>query len=277
MSTHLCKRGFMPGYEIWTEHGEIYFSSSTLEPTFDNADGLDEMLGDLGDVMHTESVEEKPTEDAKAFYAMLAASQEPLHSFTSASQLTTMACLVAIKSQHNLSAECIDNLLRLFGDVLPEGHKMPSNLYECKCLLNGLKMPYVKINACVNNCMIYYKQDEHKDRCGFCNESRYVVTESASQGHKRKPILRKVLSYHPVLPRLQRMFMKAKTAKHMCWHKIGTRANPNVMVHPSDGDAWKHFSTEFPDFTMEARNVQVAIATDGFNPFSFGVSQYSCC
>jgi hypothetical protein len=29
--------------------------------------------------MHTESVEEEPTEDAKAFYA---ASQEPLHSFT---------------------------------------------------------------------------------------------------------------------------------------------------------------------------------------------------
>jgi hypothetical protein len=79
MSTHLCKRGFMPGYEIWTEHGGNYFSPSTLEPTFDNADGLDKTLGDLSDVMHTESVEEEPTEDAKAFYA---ASQEPLHSFT---------------------------------------------------------------------------------------------------------------------------------------------------------------------------------------------------
>jgi hypothetical protein len=32
------------------------------------------MLGDLGDAMHTESVEEEPTEDAKAFYAMMAAS-----------------------------------------------------------------------------------------------------------------------------------------------------------------------------------------------------------
>jgi hypothetical protein len=84
---------------------------------------------------------------------------------------------MAIKSQHNLSVECIDNMLRLFGDVLTEGHKIPRNLYECKCLLNGLKMSYVKIDACINNCMIYYKQDEHKDRCDFCNESCYVVTE----------------------------------------------------------------------------------------------------
>jgi hypothetical protein len=276
MSIHLCKRGFMPGYEIWTEHGENYFSSSMLEPSFDNADGLDEMLGDLGDAMHTESVEEEPTEDAKAFYAMLAASQEPLHSFTSASRLSTVARLMGIKSQHNLSAECIDNLLRLFGDVLLEGHNMPSNLYECKCLLNGLKIPYVKIDACVNNCMLYYKQDEHKDRCDFCNESCYVVTEPAGQGRKRKPMPRKVLRYLPIVPRLQRMFMEAKTAKHMCWHKAGTRDNPNVMVHPSDGDAWKHFSTKFLDFAMDARNVRVAIATDGFNPFTFGASQYSC-
>jgi hypothetical protein len=61
------------------------------ELSIDNIDGLDEMLGDLGDTMHTESVEEEPTENAKAFYAMLDASQEPLHSFTSASRLTTVA------------------------------------------------------------------------------------------------------------------------------------------------------------------------------------------
>jgi hypothetical protein len=131
------------------------------------------------------------------------------------------------------------------------------------------KMPYVKIDACVNNCMIYYKQDEHKDRCDFCNESRYVVTKPAGQGRKRKPIPCKVLCYLPIIPRLQRMFMEAKTAIHMCWHKARTRANPNVMVHPSDGDVWKHFSTKFIDFAMDPRNVRVAIATCHIPKFSF--------
>ena len=138
---------------------------------------------------------------------------------------------MAIKSQHNLSVECIDKLLGLFDDVLPENHKMPKNLYECKRLLSGLKMPYVKIDACVNNCMIYYKQDENKEKCDFCEEIRYVaVEEPTHRGRKRKPIARKVLCYLPFIPRLQWQCMEPKTAKHMRWHKEGKRANPGVMA-----------------------------------------------
>ena len=55
--------------------------------------------------MQWNSVEEEPTADAKAFYDMLTASKERLHSFTSVAQLTAVARLMAIKSQHNLSAE----------------------------------------------------------------------------------------------------------------------------------------------------------------------------
>jgi hypothetical protein len=39
---------------------------------------------------------------------------------------------------------------------------MPKTLYECMSLLKGLKMPYVKIDACVNNCMIYYGTEDEK-------------------------------------------------------------------------------------------------------------------
>jgi hypothetical protein len=54
-----------------------------LEHANDTVDDLDEMLADFGDEMHTDSIEDEPTADAKAFYAMLEASQEPLHGFTS--------------------------------------------------------------------------------------------------------------------------------------------------------------------------------------------------
>ncbi|RLN43268.1 hypothetical protein C2845_PM01G42460 [Panicum miliaceum] len=141
MSMHLCKRGYMPGYTRWTEHGEPPVSAPALEHPYSTADGLDEMLADSGDAGHTDSVNEEPTADAKAFNAKLLASQEPLHNFISVSVLTAVAHLMAIKSQHNLSAECIDKILGLFDAVLPEDHKMPKNLYECKCLLSGLKMP----------------------------------------------------------------------------------------------------------------------------------------
>jgi hypothetical protein len=59
------------------------------------------------------------------------------------------------------------------------------------------------------------------------------------------------------------------------WHKEYTRANPHVMVHPSDAEAWKNFSLVFLEFALESRNVRVAVATDDFNPFVFG-APYFC-
>jgi hypothetical protein len=276
---HLCKSGFMPGYTLWTEHGEHPVSEPTLQHAYSTTDGLDEMLADFGDAMHTENLEDEPTEDAKAFYAMLSASKEPLHNLTSVARLTAVARLMAIKSQHSLSMECINKLLNLFDDVLPENHKMPKTLYECQYLLRGLKMPYVKIDACVNNCMIYYKEDANKETCVFCEESRYVVVvvvEPTNQGRKRKPIARKVLRYLLIIPRLQRLYMEPKTAQHMRWHKEGRRANPNVMMHPSDAKAWIQFNRLNSDFDLDARNVRIAMATNSFNPFGYGKAQYSC-
>jgi hypothetical protein len=69
--------------------------------------------------------------------------------------------------------------------------------------------------------------------------------------------------------------MEPKNARHMRWHKEGIRTNPDVMVHPYDGEAWKHFDLIRPDFATEPRNIWVAIARDGFNPFVFG-APYSC-
>lgn len=123
--------------------------------------------------------------------------------------------------------------------------------------------------------MIYYKEDALKEKCDICNENRYVAIEEEHKGRKRKPVPRKVMRYLPFIPRLQRMYMEPGTAKHMRFHKDGTRANPNIMVHPSDGEAWKHFDRHNPNFALDARNVRLAVATDGFNPFGFG-AQYSC-
>jgi hypothetical protein len=34
MGMHLCKRGFMPGYTLWTEHGEHPVSEPTLQHAY---------------------------------------------------------------------------------------------------------------------------------------------------------------------------------------------------------------------------------------------------
>jgi hypothetical protein len=63
---------------------------------------------------------------------------------------------------------------------------------------------------------------------------------------------------------------------HMRWHKEGERENNNVMVHPSDGEAWKTLDNFDPDFARDVRNVHVGLATNGFTPFIESAASYSC-
>jgi hypothetical protein len=46
-----------------------------------------------------------------------------------------------------------------------------------------------------------------------------------------------------------------KTTMHMRWHKEGVCENDELMVHPSDGDAWKAIDRFDPYFATELRNV----------------------
>jgi hypothetical protein len=60
--------------------------------------------------------------------------------------------------------------------------------------------------------------------------------------------------------------MTEEIAKQMKWHKTGRRYSDN-LTHPSDALAWKKLDEIHADKAVEARNVRVALATDGFNPF----------
>jgi hypothetical protein len=48
------------------------------------------------------------------------------------------------------------------------------------------------------------------------------------------------------------------------------------MVHTSDGEAWTHFDVIHLEKAKEARNVRVALAIDGFNPYGMIVAPYTC-
>jgi len=72
--------------------------------------------------------------------------------------------------------------------------------------------------------------------------------------------------FNTVMDRLQRLFMSPRIVEHMTWHQSHD-AIDGVMVHPSDGEAWKHFNNVHPHFSAESRNVRLGLCTDGFNPF----------
>ena len=49
-----------------------------------------------------------------------------------------------------------------------------------------------------------------------------------------------------------------------------------LMVHPSNGEAWKRFNNVHPHFSAESMNVRLGLCTDECNPFGSFTASYSC-
>lgn len=267
MTIHLCANGFQLGYEKWTSHGEPNIPENIEQDDYvRDVDRMDDMLVDA---IAAEGVfpGEEPTQAAQKFYKMLVEADTPLHAKTSQTRLSTVARLMTIKTQHNLSEACYNETMTLIHDVLGDdaAKELPTNFHRSKKLVNSLAMPYVKIHAYPKNCMIYYKENENKEKCPICNEPRY---EETTTGNTSRKVPRKVLRYLPITPRLQRLYMSQSTAKHMDYH-ARPRNNKKVMVHPSHGEAWK-------ELDKQVRNIRLCLATDGFTPFGISAASYSC-
>jgi hypothetical protein len=171
---------------------------------------MDAMLVDFVDE-HPLLVDETPTSFAEAFYRMVVSADEQVHEQTLHSRLSAVARLLAIKSQYNLSMACYDDYMELIHELLPPSSKIPKNFYHSKKLLEGLGMPYHKIDVCDKNCMLYYKDNKDKDKCDICRTSRYM------DGSSKVP--RKVLRYLPIIDRLQRLYAHEGIEKLMHSHK----------------------------------------------------------
>ena len=142
-------------------------------------------------------------------------------------------------------------------------------------------MPYEKIHACEKGCVLFRLQYEDLNYCPICNSSRYVVVDNGMGEKTQTKIPVNVLWYMPIVPRLQRLFMVEETARQMTWHKTGKRteldADGNVMmVHTSDGEAWKRFDALHKEKKADPRHPRVAVSTDGFSVFGQMAAPYSC-
>lgn len=87
-------------------------------------------------------------------------------------------------------------------------------------------------------------------------------------------MLKMILRYFPLAPRLQRIFMSSNMAQHMSWH-ITRDIVPGQLTQRVDGDEWKRFDENFSQFAKEVRNVRLGMATDGFRSFNNSSQLYS--
>ena len=280
---HLVSHGFVPDYYVWIHHGEAEraVEEAAGEPEEDDrGTGLGGLINDYRDAQVSE---EEPEGAAKAFYDMLESSAAPLHAHTEYRQLKAIGDIMAIKARYNLSRDCFDEIMTAVGQWLPKAHILPSSLYAAKKILRALNMPYEQIHACPEGCVLFRKEYEHAKYCPKCGSSRYVEVDPGDGQKRQSAVPTNILRYLPVIPRIQRLYMDKETAKMMTWHKDGKRwkkdaSKRDMLIHPSDGDAWKNFD-KLPwmkEKAAEARNVRIALATDGFNPYGMAAASYSC-
>ncbi|XP_073045933.1 uncharacterized protein [Primulina eburnea] len=286
---HLNVNGIMPNYTTWYHHGERLGESSSddeesegsdcdeiLRDLYPNMDGFYRSGSEIGSSNENKHGEE-PNDEAKKFYRLLKDSEQPTYPGCDTSKLSVLVKLLHIKSIGRWSNESFDMLLQLLKQILPIGSNLPESYYDSKKIIKDLGLSYQKIDACKNDCMLYWKEEDKSNMCKICGASRWKENSHNEETKVRKngkKLAVKTLRYFPLKPRLQRLFMSKKTASFMRWHHE-KRVDDGLMRHPADSMAWKSFDDLHKDFSIEPRNVRLGLASDGFQPFTHSKKSYS--
>ncbi|XP_048632974.1 uncharacterized protein LOC125607181 [Brassica napus] len=294
VSRHLFLYGFKGNYYVWTSHGEKFYTAgessganhSTGEeemwenPTWNaHEDHYQDNLevpadiappyipADIAPPAETDVAE--PYRD-NVFEAFEAASQ-PLYEGCAdgISQLSLASRMLKMKTDYNLAETCVDEISEVFKTMLPQPNNAPATYYETKKLTRGLDLPVQKIDVCVKNCMLFWKEDAKLVSCRFCGEDRYYPNNGKGKNKAKQRMF-----YMPIADRLKRLYQLEATASNMRWHKEHVTPE-GEMHHPSDAIAWKHFNEVYPGFAAESRNIYLCLSTDGFNPIGMNGEAHS--
>ena len=131
-------------------------------------------------------IPEPPNPDAQRFYDLLNALQRPLwDDCTNHSELSFALRLMSIKSEHNMSQSCFNEVVQLMKEACPSKNYVPDKFSDAEKLVRKLGLTSVKIDCCVNGCMLYYKDDAHLQQCKFCDAPRYRCVHPKKRENKR--------------------------------------------------------------------------------------------
>ncbi|XP_058746180.1 uncharacterized protein LOC131619054 [Vicia villosa] len=273
---HLIAKGFLDGYDVWLHHGEKLQRSMEIGDGMEDQEGSHDdipgLLHDIyGDRAEAHGVHEGPNDEARTFYNLIKEAEQELYpGWKDFSSLSLTIRLYLLKCLHGWSNTSFTAILELLKEAMPDLN-IPESFYKTKAMISGLGLDYKKIDACPNDCMLFWKEHEKDNSCTICKASRWKQNFATEGCESEQPkndcrVPAKVLRHFPLIPRLQRLFMCSKTTESMRWHEE-ERSKDGKLRHPTDGKAWKDFDELHPDFSSESRNVRLGLTSDGFNPF----------
>ncbi|KAF6171469.1 hypothetical protein GIB67_017993, partial [Kingdonia uniflora] len=107
--------------------------------------------------------------------------------------LTFILILYKLKVKHNWSEISFTELLQVFQEVLPPNNKAPADSYCASKIISQVGLDYEEIDACSNDCILYWKENVLQIECATCG---------ASRNKEKTKFVAKVLRYFPLTPRL---------------------------------------------------------------------------
>jgi hypothetical protein len=174
-----------------------------------------------------------------------------------------------MKCRYQICNTIFSAMMKLMSDGYPNS-ELPKSYDEAMEYLKELGLGYENVHVCKNNCVLFRNVNAKMNECPVCKESRWKDETSS----KRVPHM--VLRHFPLLPRLKRIFASKQTSEETQWYKKVRKPVANVMSHPADGETWKDFDRKYLGFADDPRNLRLALATDGFNPFGNMSTQLVC-
>jgi len=101
------------------------------------------------------------------------AQQPPYEASTTHNELSATMMLFSIKSQHNTSNRCFNDVVHLMQETAPTTNRIPLGFNAIEKKVKELELDYKSIHRCHNGCMIYCKEDAHLLVCKFCGTKRF--------------------------------------------------------------------------------------------------------
>lgn len=202
--SHLKAFGIIRNYRFWYHHGEVLGEAETDSEDLDDyiSHGSDEhghsraedVLMDLFaerfnpikpdlDPSNPDGSFEEPNAEAVKFYNLLDELNKPLYEGLRTSKLSAVVKLLNTKNLGKWSKKSYSMLMDILcNDLLPDNSYLPTSYYETKKIMKEeLGLSYQKIDACKNDCMLYWKDDIDAQSCKVCKRSRWKKNKHSGE------------------------------------------------------------------------------------------------
>ncbi|GJT90809.1 reverse transcriptase domain-containing protein [Tanacetum coccineum] len=114
------------------------------------------------------------------------------------------------QGKYGASDKFFTELLGLIKKMLPAGNKMVEKTNQAKKVMRLMGSGYKKIHVCINNCLLYWKNDKDLTACRTCGTSRWKVdnkqrkgTKLSSKGNDDSRAWRTIMRKFPTIAEIQ--------------------------------------------------------------------------